>query len=244
MTIDEALPPALEYPTVEPESAIELRWNPEQDVRRRLLPGPPHVAELYHVNAALDAFRLGEIAPPAEIEQVRETYLATSFGPTAGTEPDAWRELCTDLGDPVAACLASVHDVPSVRAALFGADICWLDGSQLWRVAATRPVLVREAAVFPEHLEELAASTVEPPRSTRLVAIVLCPWRYMSLVGPRGYRRALVDAGILVSHLATSAADLRFAWRVHHDFVDRAVNRVLLADGVERAAVVLLEPEA
>ena len=61
------------------------------------------------------------------------------------------------------------------------------------------------------------------------------------LLGPRGYRRTLLEAG-QVAQVAVHAADrLDLRLRAVYEFIDRDLDRLMEADGVEQGTVLVLE---
>ena len=62
----------------------------------------------------------------------------------------------------------------------------------------------------------------------------------MVFLGPRGYRRMLLDAGELLGRLQDVAADGAVEAAVFPDFYDRQVDDVLLLDGTERTVIAIV----
>ena len=81
------------------------------------------------------------------------------------------------------------------------------------------------------------------PRTGPLLFVAAAPWRYMMFLGPRGYRRMLLDAGELLGRLRDVAADAAVEAAVFPDFYDRRVDDALLLDGVERTVVAIVALE-
>jgi hypothetical protein len=71
--------------------------------------------------------------------------------------------------------------------------------------------------------------------------VLACPWRYMFLAGPRGYRHTLLDVGRVLHHLETLPALQACRVRVVQDFHDTAVDRFCHADGLERSVYAALQ---
>ena len=63
------------------------------------------------------------------------------------------------------------------------------------------------------------------------------------LFGPRGYRRTLMETGRLAEKFAQEAAQRNLTARPIYEFVDRDVDRVIYADGVELGALIAFDME-
>ena len=73
------------------------------------------------------------------------------------------------------------------------------------------------------------------------IAVVTgAPWRTMLFGGPRGYRRVLMEAGVLVNVVGSAAVSLGLEPRPIFDFYDDEVDLLLGNDGVERSVLALL----
>jgi hypothetical protein len=81
---------------------------------------------------------------------------------------------------------------------------------------------------------------------TELLAVAVAPWRYMAFQGPRGYRRALVDLGRLISRFYDLAKGSGLVMTSTVDFLDREIDELLELDGVERSihALCLLKADS
>jgi hypothetical protein len=77
-------------------------------------------------------------------------------------------------------------------------------------------------------------------RARATLFLVLAPWRYMVLLGPRGYRRALMDAGALLRACRSLAGEHGLRAESTLDFYDHRVDEVLSLDGVERTVVAVV----
>src|SRR5690606_24231160 len=70
--------------------------------------------------------------------------------------------------------------------------------------------------------------------------VVGVPWRAMLFDGPRGYRRMLMDAGVLLNALGAATQGAGRVPVPVFDFYDDEVDGLLGNDGVERSVVAML----
>jgi hypothetical protein len=73
-----------------------------------------------------------------------------------------------------------------------------------------------------------------------VVVVTGVPWRSMLFSGARGYRRMLMDAGLLVNAVASGALGHGLSPRPIFDFYDDELDALLCNDGVERSVLALL----
>ena len=73
-----------------------------------------------------------------------------------------------------------------------------------------------------------------------MLIVVACPWRYMLLYGPRGYRHTLLDIGRLLGYLQNRYESYGHPVTAHQDFLDTKADEFAQADGVERSVYALL----
>ena len=61
------------------------------------------------------------------------------------------------------------------------------------------------------------------------------------LFGPRGYRRTLVEAGRMAEEVVANADRSGISRRVIYEFIDRELDSVMEADGVEQGTLIVIE---
>ncbi|MCM3905796.1 MAG: hypothetical protein ND866_29235 [Pyrinomonadaceae bacterium] len=61
------------------------------------------------------------------------------------------------------------------------------------------------------------------------------------LYGSRGYRRTLVEAGRVTDRVLHKAAELQLVAKCRCEFIDRDIDAVLEADGIEEGTIVVIE---
>jgi hypothetical protein len=81
-----------------------------------------------------------------------------------------------------------------------------------------------------------------PPRLAPHAALFVMGWfaRNDVLLGPRGYRRTLLEAGRVLEVLLRVSRTLGIENELHTEFTDVDVDRVLEADGVETGTLAVL----
>ena len=226
------MPLELIAPPIEPETAVEFVWSPAEDYRRRLL-GRLHPGEQFIAASRLSVDAMPQIAGPSQVEDVRAAFLSQYVN--AIPQPGECRAL-----DPERALdkslLSVINDSSGFRA-LFGCDLVVITE---YEVAVLRPAtstLWRRMLMTPQSIAQIHAAVDVDLSAGPTVALVSVPWRYMQLVGPRGLRRSLADAGTIAALLERTEQDARIsiAW----DFVDSMLNAALEYDGLERSVVAI-----
>lgn len=229
-------------------NGIELLRTAVSDYRLRFDGGDPHVAELFQENTKLSPHTtLHEPGDAAALDQARAWYLATAYHAQddhlAAGEADAVRLFVDKLPPPLASVLAPFTGQGRLSSLLYGLDLFVLHEQSLLRVVPRTGFLWRDRRLAGEddsRMRESILATERVPRTGPLLFLAAAPWRYMMFLGPRGYRRMLLDAGEVLGRLRDLAADAGVEAAVFTDFYDRRVDDVLLLDGVERTVVAIV----
>lgn len=248
LTLD-AVPPSirrfLEDSIVPSPHSIDLAPSVDGDYLHRSERRHPHVAESYHLNSKLSPHSMVEPAGPEAIEQVRDWYFETIYQ----TSPDVLDEEQTHhvqteidaLPDAVEQWVRALE--PSNRH-FFGADLMLVVDGKLLRYVPGRSYLIVERSFSDEDRAALLGTLLAPKpdwgESIALGAVVVCPWRYLLLAGPRGYRDALFDVGRVLCAAEQAAETSGASLDVRTHFYDRVAEDVLRLDGTERSACALL----
>lgn len=235
----------LEDSIVPSPHSIDLAPSVDGDYLHRSERRHPHIAETYHLNSKLSPHSLVQPAGPEAIEQVREWFFETSYQ----TSEDVLDEDQThyvqveidDLPEPVGAWVRALE--PANRH-FFGADLLMVVDGRLLRYVPGRSYLIVERSFSDEDHQALLGTLLRPrpdwTESVALAAVVVCPWRYQLLTGPRGYRDALFDVGRVLCAAERAADEADVDLDVRTRFYDRVAEDVLRLDGVERSACALL----
>ncbi|NBB89953.1 MAG: hypothetical protein GVY23_01960 [Spirochaetes bacterium] len=229
--------------------SIALKRSPESDFQRRHVRRKPHVAELYQENSKIHPH--SPFHPQGNedrLKQIREWFFETSYNMKEEEyldhESENLRVLLDEVDPDVREVLEPFSTPGDTTNLLFSADLLVLQGEHLTRFVPESRHLWTERKVSPPEINGLRAklgkSAEEWQRTKAVFFLVACPWRRMILWGPRGYRHTLLDVGRLLAHFEQHVPTTGLEAAVHQDFHDSAIDRFLLADGVERSTYAIL----
>jgi hypothetical protein len=208
-------------------------------------------AEYYQANSRMRPWELPDVPSDEQAAALREWLLHTgrTYDPVSLVDGAAapLRPIA-GLPAPLGRVLGRFGPDGPLAETLFANDLMVLDGDELLLMPPRADVLVFERRV-PGWRARLAAAVPQPHQvavrdATAVFAVVTVPWRHMVLYGERGYRRAVMEAGVLTTNLHGLAAGAGLRPRLLLDFVDTTVDDLLGDDGVERfcAALLVLTP--
>ena len=127
---------------------------------------------------------------------------------------------------------------------LYSIDLLVLRGGLLTRLFPQAPHLWTERLMADQERQMLGTKFGLPPEAWEgteaVLFLVACPWRYMLLHGPRGYRHTLLDVGRLLAYFEEKAGAHGLDLAVQQNFHDSVVDRFILADGLERSTYAVL----
>lgn len=232
-----------------PDSVL-LERTAESDFRFRINSTRPHIAELFHVNSKLNPHSTLTVpTSPDKVDELRQWYFETAYD----TEPEeineaeaeAFRRPVSDLPRPLAGFLEGFTEPGPATDLLYSLDLILSFEGLLMRVVPEKRFLWLEKRLRPGEEAAARASVLDLPPAARrtapwLLFLVGCPWRYMLMYGPRGYRHTLMDAGRLLAALEDRARAAQLPLAAAQNFYDNRIDRFLFADGVERSALAVL----
>lgn len=250
----------LEESIVPSPHSIDLAPSPESDFLYRQVRRTPHVAELYHENSKISPVSTQQPTDdPQVLDEIRTWFFETAYQLKADEvlkqETPALRRSLEALPAPLAAGLEPFAEPGTWANLLYAVDLLVLHDGWLGRLVPQTPYLWTERRTPPPRLQQLGQALGSTPeawaQTEAVVFLVACPWRYMLLHGPRGYRHTLLDIGRLLAHFEghfaapdeapdDEDAQAPFALEVKQNFYDTAVDQLLLADGLERSAYAVL----
>lgn len=229
--------------------SVELERTALSDYMQRLA-GPRHIAELFHENSKLTpSSTLTVPLDGRKLAEVREWYFSTAYAMRESEvepkEEHQFRCRLRDLPEPLRPLLRPFTQAGAFSDLLYGVDLLLLHGGSLLRTIARSEVLWVERRVRGEEIAELQAalldlSDYEVAHATALLFVVGCPWRYMMVYGPRGYRHTLLDAGRLLAGLEEIGHRHHLRLATAQNFYDAKIDHFLYADGVERSALAVV----
>lgn len=230
--------------------SIDLERTVISDFMHRFTACEPHVAELYHENSKLSPS--STLAVPVDgrkLEEVREWYFSTAYdiGEDEVDPENAadFRWTLTDLPGELPSLLEPFSRSGSLTNLLYAVDLLVLHNRRLVRLVARSRYLWVERTLTEDDLGELEGALITLDARTlgstdSFLFLVACPWRYMAVFGPRGYRHTLFDCGRLLSYFEGRARRGDIDLAVAEDFYDWKLDGFLGADGVERSTVAVL----
>ena len=228
--------------------SIDLSHSAASDCLYRQVRAKPHVAELFHENSKLSAHSTLQIPSDTSVlERVRRWFFETAYRVNEETLIDngsglriPYDQLPRWLQGPL-----NLFSKPgSLTNLLYAADLLVLHDEMLVRVVPESDYLWIEyeiknaVALLPELFWRSPPVCLEE-YSTMLI-VVSCPWRYMLIYGPRGYRHTLLDIGRLLGYFQHRCEFSGYSAMVHQDFIDTKADKLVQADGVERSVYALL----
>jgi len=236
-TADTLLRASLSTPLDWPHRTTRLGRDSLQDYRNRSMTGLSCPAELYHENSKLSQESLASMAwPTANGATVRADYLARRArrpsvpGRVVPVQP------FTDLTEVTFAAQPDL--LYAVEVFLLTADSLHLYEPGHGYVHLRRVDRSElDAAVASARLLDDGAR----PEPEGLLILVGCFPRYEILLGPRGYRTTLLDAGRLAQSLVAASPFDGTEVRVQSEFADRTLDGTVGVDGVEESTVAVVE---
>jgi hypothetical protein len=223
-----------------PGRTVRLERDSLLDYRNRPTSGQVSAAELYHENSKLSP----ELLPGLALAAVDPSELRREFlrrrGALAARAPghqlggmELWDEL---LGPVAERSLEQLYAI-ELRVADGGAVVAYEPASKAFRPVKNLEDGERaqlDTAVLLVDNEE------HVPRPLPLLLVLACFPRNEIVFGERGYRRTLLEAGQVTREIVTSAAEHGRTVRIHYEFADRDVDRIMEVDGVELSTVIAI----
>lgn len=239
----------LEESIVPSPHSIDLSRTPLTDYLYRQVRKKPHVAELYHENSKINPHStLQPIDNPVVLEQIRHWFFSTAYELKEEDyvleESPELRFALDELPESVADLLRPFTEAGAAANLLYSIDLLVLRGGLLARLFPESPYLWTEREVPDQERAFLGSKFGLAPDdwegTEAVLFVVACPWRYMLLHGPRGYRHTLLDVGRLLAYFEGHTAEHGLDLTVAQNFHDTAVDNSILADGLERSAYAVL----
>ena len=244
---DRAFLDGLEQTVLPSPNVHLLAPTPRVAFQTRLADARGNVAELFQANSRMRSWELARL-PSADDERVMLDWFLGGGRryPDADLRPEAeapMRALGT-LEPRLAGLLGRFGPTGPLAPSLYAADLMVIHHDELLLMPPRGDALVLERAL-PGALGELAAAVRAEHRdlveaAACVLALVVVPWRHMVRYGPRGFKRALLETGVLLSGLCRAAAENGLRPSPVLDFVDTVVDGLLENDGIERFCVAIV----
>ena len=238
----------LETPIIPSPHSVDLSHSAASDYLYRQARLKPHVAELYHENSKLSPHSTLQVPPDTSmLEQVRRWFFETAYRVDEDTlvaNGLGLRIPYEQLPKWLQRSLNLFSKPGSLTDLLYALDLLVLHDGMLARIVPELDYLWIEREVKDEATLLPGLFWRSPPVSieecSTMLIVVACPWRYMVLYGPRGYRHTLLDIGRLLGYLQYQCEFYGYPVFVHQDFLDTKADEFVKADGVERSVYALL----
>jgi hypothetical protein len=231
-------------------NSIDLLRSVRNDYVLRFDSRAQHIAELFQENTKLTPHS-SLVMPETdeELTNAKKFYFSTTYriddaDVTPGMEGRLGQrhaQLPPDLARLMSTC---GPDGP-IAPLLYGIDVVLFHGSRQLRVVPFTDRLWQERRIDDSDYRALRAAILRQPQDAlaqarTFLCVVAVPWRHMMLLGPRGYRHMLLEAGNFLAQIQYVANQLKLAPRLCLDFYDNQVDRLLLIDGVERSTLAII----
>ena len=238
----------LEISIIPSPHSIDLSHSAASDYLYRQVRPKPHVAELYHENSKLNPHSTLQVpSDTSTLEQVRRWFFETAYRVDEETLVDNGSGLripYDQLPEWLQGPLKLFSEPGSLADLLYAADLLVLHDGMLVRIVPESDYLWIEHEVKNETTFLPGLFWRSPPvrleECLTMLIIVACPWRYMLLYGPRGYRHTLLDVGRLLGYFQHRCEFYGHSATVHQDFLDTKADEFVQADGLERSVYALL----
>ena len=214
-----------------------LERDTVRDFAARPASARPAVAELYHENSKLYGEMLSELAAGLDVSDVRQEFLRRRAATFTGADGDeqlagGLRSLFTSLSESVDGELFYAVELRLALPAVLLLHEPVTDALVVYKTLDEGDLGRLQAALAPWRDEA-------PLQATLFVVGSFA--RNELLFGTRGYRHTLLAAGRVIQRAISLAAQHGIAASLLCDFVDRDVDALLEADGVEEGVLALLE---
>lgn len=225
-----------------PWKTVRLERNSALDYRQRSMSARISVAELYHENSKLFPQMLSELtvsltqADEFRGEFIQRRAFVVQASGTMDLELDQrWRDLLTSVAEATEFVLFYAVELRLVVGELLAIHEPVSDTLQIVKQLSTGDLdMLRQALRLMDNSEG-------PFPSGPLLLILGSFARNDVLFGPRGYRRTLLEAGRLAQEVVRQIERLGLEARPLYEFIDRDVDAVIEADGIEQSTLMAFE---
>jgi hypothetical protein len=228
---------ALFAPLYWPWKVTRLERDSLQDFRHRSLSSAVSVSELYHENSKLFPQMLEELAAVRLQEDVRTEFLrrqALVWSSETSVEVGFWGEYVSRILSDIEIELFYAIEVRLLVERLV---THWDPTSGTFHLVKTLSPEARETL---QNALRLMAPPALEPHNGSLLFIVGFFGRNEMLLGQRGYRRTILEAGRVAQQFVSQGGVANNLWPIC-EFGDREVDAAIDADGTEVGTIVVFE---
>ena len=232
--------------TVLPGRGLTLCAPSRRDLyQNRLADTSGDVAEMFQINARWRRGAFDELPDVEEQKALRRWFLdAGRVFDQVDAVPGPMLPLAR-IPAPLGPALAAMARGGADSGLLFAADIIVIADGWSHLLPAGQEHLVRLRTFTAQQRTDLVAAVSPDARpafeeAPCHLAVVASPQRVQVTHGPRGYRNALMEVGMLIGNIGSLMASRGLHPTVAVDFIDTAVDHILDQDGVERFVAALI----
>jgi hypothetical protein len=224
-----------------PDKTVNLERDSLTQYRQRPMTGDPSIAELYHENSKLSPRLLPQLrAAKQDLGELREAFLHRRSVAVQGSGLENLLPLGR-LADLLRTSVsADSADLYAVEVSVIQHGIHAVHEPRSGVLQIVKRLSPPELDALSEAIRLTAPPNLPAPGGIYIVLVGNFA-RNEILLGVRGYRRTLIEAGRVAQRIIESATHLGVAaWPVY-EFFDRGVDAVLELDGTERGALIAFE---
>jgi hypothetical protein len=221
-----------------PGKTVRLERNSLLDYRQRSTSAHTSVAELYHENSKLFPQMLSELttslvqANEFRREFVRRRAVVVQASGVSGLSLGSiHRELFTTVVGTTGLELFYAVELRLVVGEVLATHEPVSDTFQIVKQLSKDDLDMMRCAL------RLMAASEAPPHNGPLLFILGSFARNDLLLGPRGYRRTLLEAGQVAQEVFRQAERLSLTAHPLYEFTDRDLDAVMEADGIEQGTL-------
>lgn len=225
-----------------PGKTVSLERRSLDDYCQRSVSGRLSVAEFYHENSKLFREMLPELAATrtdtngVKLEFLRRRSASVNAAlHSISSLPATYRELLSSVSKSIDPALHYSMEMRMLADGVLAVHEPLLD--TLYAIKRVTPM---ELDALAEALEPIEGPKV--PWKREPVLFVVGSFAHNDLLyGQRGYRRTLLEIGRVTDRLLQEAERLGLKVKLRLEFMDRAIDALLEADGIEEGVVAALE---
>ncbi|MEX0153349.1 hypothetical protein [Microbacterium sp. LMI1-1-1.1] len=227
-----------------------LAPTPRDLYQHRLHDVDGSIAEVYQANARWRLADLDSAPSESEAQQLRAWFLSSgrTYSTVEGNSSGVQLALA-DVPPPLGPALVALARLGGESGLLYASDVVVLWRGVTWLLPASSSHLVLMRTVGAALQRRLLRAVPTDKRvafetASAILSVTTVPWRIEILQGPRGYRAALQQSGLLLTALMQTVARAGAAAVVTTEFADVEVDTVFDQDGVERFTTALVAVSA
>lgn len=223
-----------------------LNPSPRDQYQHRLHDIDGSVSELFQANARWRLCDLAAAPTDEEQRQLRTWFLASGRTYTTVESDRSGVQIpLADLPDPLGRGLTMLVKIGGDSDIQYASDVVVVWNGHTWLLPASGDRLVRMRAISDHSMGSLRAAVGAAKQAAfsdamAIVSVTTVPWRVEIMQGPRGYRVAIQQSGLLLAATMQSLTNAGTAPVVATEFADTVVDQALDQDGVERFSTALI----